>query len=196
MASKVARLVREVVGENVGCEGVAVWVAAVKSWNARMDMTAARSDGELVDLMVADAAQLAKRLPQGASVVDVGTGAGAPGLPLAMLREDLQVTLVEPMQKRAALLRLSAAKMRDRVTVEQCRGEALVGARSFDVALSRATLPPQQWLELGAKLAPDVWLLLAREQPPELGNWRSFDDATYRWPLTGASRRLVGMRCD
>src|SRR5262245_27869803 len=81
------------------------WVALVSAWNARVDLTAARGPDELVDLMLADALVLAAHVPPGARVVDVGAGAGAPGLGLAVARPDLRVTLVEPLQKRVAFLR-------------------------------------------------------------------------------------------
>ncbi len=78
-------------------DAIALWLERLEEWNARIDLTAARSREELVDLMVADALVLAPRMPTGARVVDVGTGAGAPGLALALLRADLRVTLVEPL---------------------------------------------------------------------------------------------------
>jgi 16S rRNA (guanine527-N7)-methyltransferase len=78
------------------------WLERVREWNEHVDLTAARSPEELVDLMLADALVLSVEVPEGASVVDVGTGAGAPGLGLALLRPDLRLTLVEPLQKRAS----------------------------------------------------------------------------------------------
>jgi len=190
------KLVAEIVGDEAAAlSELVAWVTMVRAWNARMDMTAARDDRELVDLMVADASWLAKQLPTGCSVVDVGSGAGAPGLPLALLRPDLVVTLVEPMQKRAALLRMTAAKLRPRVTVEQCHGEDVVAAEPrFDHAISRATLPPASWLDLGMRLASEVWVLLARDEPPELESAHVTADDSYSWPLTGARRRVVRYR--
>jgi 16S rRNA (guanine527-N7)-methyltransferase len=182
--------------DSAALSAITVWVDQVARWNEKMDMTAARNDAELVDLMVADAAQLSLVLPPSQTVVDVGSGAGAPGLPLALLRPDLHVLLAEPMQKRAALLRMTIGKLgiAERVAVEQKRGGQLT--RTFDVALSRATLAPPAWLELGAGLAPDgeVCVLLAREPAPGLEGWASFYDERYCWPLTGASRRLVRFR--
>ena len=171
------------------------WIEQVARWNERIDLTAARSDEELVDLMVADAALLATRIARDARVVDVGSGAGAPGLPLALLRCDLEVTLVEPMQKRAALLRMTLGAGSERVRVVQQRGEALTEAR-FDVAISRATLPPAAWLELGARLAPEVWVLLAREESPALEGWKVIAENAYQLPLTRAERRAVCYRLD
>jgi 16S rRNA (guanine527-N7)-methyltransferase len=182
---------------------VAGWIDEVARWNRRLDLTAARGDRELVDLMLADAVVLASRLVSGVSVVDVGSGAGAPGLPLAALRPDLRLTLVEPMQKRAALLRIVAGRWRNaplrdggpQVAVVQSRGEQLVAdGQRFDVALSRATLQPEEWLRLGAALtaeAGEVWVLLAREPVPQLSGWSAVEEIAYSWPLTAASRRAV-----
>ena len=78
-------------------------------WNSRIDLTAARSADELVDLVVADAALLARashRCGRGsASFVDIGAGAGAPGLALALFLPLASFTLVEPRTKRVAFLR-------------------------------------------------------------------------------------------
>ena len=174
-----------------------VWLALVTAWNARIDLTAARSEDELCDLMLADALVLAAHLPAGAAVVDVGTGAGAPGLPLAIVRPDLKVTLVEPLQKRVAFLRTatgSALPAEARPAVVRGRGEDLVKRDArFGAAVSRATLAPDKWLALGGALAPegDVWVLLARDAPPIAAGRRATTDLRYRWPLTGAERRAV-----
>src|SRR5512143_3687914 len=72
------------------------WLDALAEWNAKMDLTAAKDATALAWLMLGDAMMLAPKIAQGASVVDVGTGAGAPGLALAILRPDLRVTLAEP----------------------------------------------------------------------------------------------------
>jgi 16S rRNA (guanine527-N7)-methyltransferase len=180
----------------VAAGAIGSWLSLVRAWNARIDLTAARSDDELVDLMVADAAELASRLPAGARVVDVGSGAGAPGVALAVLRPDLRVTLVEPLQKRVAFLRTVVGSVfgaPGRPEVVRARGEDLAGAKAFDVAVSRATLTPPAWLALGHALAPggDVWVLLARDDPPALDGREVADDLRYAWPLTGAERRAV-----
>lgn len=173
------------------------WLAGIAEWNARIDLTAARSDDELIDLMVADAMLLARHLPEGARVVDVGSGAGAPGLALSILRPDLELTLVEPLDKRVAFLRRTIGELgwSGRMPlVVRGRGEQLVSqGRTFDVALSRATLPPPEWLSLGSKLSPEgaVWVLLAQGEAPALEGWRVLQDERYAWPLTGVMRRAL-----
>ena len=150
--------------------------------------------------MVADALVLAPRLPQGARVVDVGTGAGRPGLALALLRPDLRVTLVEPLAKRTAFLRtVLGAVGRVDITIERARGEALAGRRAWDVAVSRATLAPAAWLDVGASLAApggDVWVLLAKDGPPAHPRTALEDDQQLHVAAHGrrAARRLVSRR--
>jgi 16S rRNA (guanine527-N7)-methyltransferase len=174
------------------------WLERLEEWNARIDLTAARSREELVDLMVADALVLAPRVPPGARVVDVGTGAGAPGLAMALVRDDLRVTLVEPLAKRTAFLRTALGAVgRADVTLERARSQALAGRRAWDVAVSRATLAPAAWLDVGTSLAAPggaVWVLLARDDPPAHPRAALEEDHRYVWPLTGAERRAVSYR--
>jgi 16S rRNA (guanine527-N7)-methyltransferase len=169
---------------------IETWLDLLRQWNARIDLTAARSDDELRDLMVADATMLSERVPQGASVVDVGTGAGAPGLALALLRPDLRVTLVEPLAKRVSFLRTVIGTLgRTDILLRRERVQDLKD--TWDVAISRATLPPGEWLPIALRLAPTAWTLLAREEPPEVAGAKLVDDVTYTWPLTNATRRAV-----
>jgi len=173
------------------------WLALLADWNKRIDLTAARSDDELVDLMLADAALLAKHVARGARVVDVGTGAGAPGLALALMRPDLDVTLVEPLAKRASFLRTVVGSVnRPDVKIFRERGDATLArvGRAFDVATSRATLAPLEWVPLGLALAPLAWALLARDEPPAVAGTSTVLDVTYNWPRTGAHRRAVVFR--
>jgi 16S rRNA (guanine527-N7)-methyltransferase len=141
----------------------------LRTWNARLDLTAAKTDEAMMDLLVTDAQVLAAHVAKNARIVDVGAGAGAPGLPLAILRPDLEVTLVEPLQKRTAFLRTVIGSIaRTDVKIVQARGESLEEG-SFDEAVSRATLAPSEWLALGLQLVRPggrVWVLLAREEPP------------------------------
>jgi 16S rRNA (guanine527-N7)-methyltransferase len=179
---------------------MATWFDLVATWNAKVDLTAARTPEELADLMLADALVLARHEPPGRNVVDVGSGAGGPGLALHLARPDLAVTLVEPMQKRVSFLRtvsgqLGKGKGTGSLRVVRSRGEDLASSGpSFETAVARATLPPGEWLALGARLvAPGggIWVLLAREPPPELPGWEARIDERYAWPLTGAERRAL-----
>src|SRR5882724_5137963 len=64
---------------------LAAWFDLLAAWNAKIDLTAARDPDELADIMLADALVLARHEAKGATVVDVGSGAGGPGLGLYLL---------------------------------------------------------------------------------------------------------------
>lgn len=170
------------------------WLLLLEQWNKRIDLTAARTHGELTDLMLADASVLAKRMAVGARVVDVGTGAGAPGLALAIMRPDLKVTLVEPLAKRTSFLRTVLGTIgRPDVVILRERGEAVAShsPNAFDVALSRATLPPTEWVPLALRLASATLVLVARDAPPTIEGARIDEDISYVWPATSAQRRAT-----
>ena len=162
-------------------------------WAARVDLTAARSAEELVDLFFADAYVLASFARSDEPAwVDVGSGPGAPGLTLAMLRPELNLTLVEPRAKRVAFMRTALSTLSNvPASVQRARSEELPGA-AWDIAVSRATLPPEQWLPEGARLVRrGVWVLLAQGEPPCLEGHRIDVDCRYRWPLTDVPRRAL-----
>lgn len=97
---------------------------------------------------VLNSALLAELIPQGASVVDVGSGAGLPGIPLAIARPDCQFTLVEPMERRSAWLEQVVQDLGlTNVTVLRARAED-VERTDFDIATARAVAALDKLLRL------------------------------------------------
>ena len=87
-------------------------------------------------------AVLAEAIPPGATVGDLGSGAGLPGLVLAIARPDLRVTLVEPLLRRTSFLEEVVAELElPQVSVVRARAEELHGGERFDVVTSRAVAP-------------------------------------------------------
>ena len=96
---------------------------------------------------VLNSAVLGEAVPDGASVCDIGTGAGLPGLVLAIARPDLAVTLVEPLLRRTTFLDEVVAELElSHVTVVRGRAEDLHGTATFDVVTSRAVAPLERLL--------------------------------------------------
>src|SRR5436190_1727343 len=86
-------------------------------------------------------------------VADVGSGGGLPAIPLAVLCPNLHFQLLEPVAKKTAFLRTAVRELGlgERVTVTAKRAETIAPAE-FDVAMSRATLPPPEWIQLATQL--------------------------------------------
>lgn len=181
----------ELAAPDAARQQLVTWLDLVVAWSERVDLTAARDDETLADLLLADAALLASTQLTG-SVIDVGSGVGAPAIPLAILSPALTLTLVEPRERRAAFLRTSCGSL-ERPDIALLRKRSMeVEAEVADVAISRATLPPPLWLREGARLARHaVWVLLGQDEPPTLPSWHADLDLSYEWPLTGGRRRAV-----
>ncbi len=85
---------------------------------------------------------VAEAVPAGATVADVGSGAGLPGIVWALMRPDLELTLVEPLLRRSDFLREAAASLSLRnVEVVRARADDLWGTRTFTVVAARAVAP-------------------------------------------------------
>lgn len=100
-----------------------------------------RETGRLWSRHVANCAVLEELVQPEASVADVGSGAGLPGLPLALVRPDLAVTLVEPLLRRATFLAEAVEALGLGGRVEVLRGRAEDVTLSVDVVTARAVAP-------------------------------------------------------
>ncbi len=116
-------------------------------WNKVHNLTGARSE-QAIDRFIYDAVVPVGFLPGVGSLMDIGTGAGFPGLILAMALPHTQVTLVEPLGKRASFLQFVTADLGlVNVTVKNCRVEAFC-TEGFDLITSRAVTDTSVLLEL------------------------------------------------
>lgn len=116
----------------------------------------------LWDRHLLNCAVLAELLPRDAAVADIGSGAGLPGLVLAIARPDLRMTLVEPLLRRTTFLSEVVDDLRlTNVEVHRGRADALHGERAFDVVTSRAVAPLPRLLEWSMPLVAPEGALIA-----------------------------------
>ena len=120
-----------------------------------------REIGRLWERHILNSIALESLIPEGCHVADVGSGAGLPGIPLAILRPDLEMTLIEPMLRRSNFLTeaLDELGLDDRVTV--VRGRAEDADLHVDVVVSRAVAKLATLINWTADLIVESGSLLA-----------------------------------
>lgn len=124
------------------------YLKLLTEWNGRMDLTAVSDDEETVDKHFIDSLTILKNgiINEDASLIDVGTGAGFPGMVLAIARPDLQVTLMDSQKKRLLFLEKVIEETKTQ-NVKVIHSRAEEGARKaelrerFDFAAARALAP-------------------------------------------------------
>ncbi len=189
------------------------YLGMLQRWNRVYNLTAIRDPQQMLiqhlfdclavmsPLQVALASQ-GSGPSQAPALLDVGSGAGLPGLVLAIAWPELEVDLVEPVGKKAAFLRQSAAELGlvGRVRVHGCRIEAVELARRPDLAICRAFASLADFVRLIEPLcAANTQVFAMKGQRNEIEaeaaalphGWRISDIAPLSVPGLAAARHLV-----
>ena len=174
------------------------YLALLARWNRTYNLTAVRDPAKMVTLHLLDSLAMHPHLQPGA-LADLGTGPGLPGIPLALARPDVQVTLVESNGKKARFLREAARQLKlANVSVAESRIEAFKPAATFDAITARALATLPLILELGGHLpGPDGRLLAMKGVLPNdeiaalPAGWRVAAVHPLRVPGLDAERHLV-----
>ena len=132
---------------------VAQHLDLIATWNRKAHLTSITEPAKAARVHVVDSLLcLRAELPPGAVLLDVGSGAGFPGIPLKIARPDLSVTLLEAASRKAAFLDLATAEMGVVLTVVEARAEQAAHdptwRERFDVAVARAVAPLPALCEL------------------------------------------------
>jgi 16S rRNA (guanine527-N7)-methyltransferase len=146
------------------------YVEELQRWGSRVNLVGS-TQRDALWVHIYDALPAAEALPPDARVVDLGSGAGFPGIPLAIARPDLDLTLVEIRERRVNFLRHAARLLELGCEIRRCRIEEPPADR-YDFALARAVADPPRALRLAVpwvRPGGEVWLW-SRSEPGELGS--------------------------
>ena len=125
----------------------------IAAWDRKAHLTSITEPAKAARVHVVDSLLcLRAGLPTGAVLIDVGSGAGFPGIPVKIARPDLAVTLVEASSRKVAFLELAAAEIGAVLSVVEARAEQAAHdptwRERFDVAVARAVAPLPALCEL------------------------------------------------
>ncbi len=139
---------------------LSIYLDLLLKWNARTNLTAIREPEEIVRRHFGESLFVAAHLPECGTLLDLGSGAGFPGLPIQLARPGLRVTLAESQHKKASFLREVVRTLGLSTEVWADRAENLPVERRFDVVTLRAVDRPEdalmvarQRIELGGTVA-------------------------------------------
>jgi 16S rRNA (guanine527-N7)-methyltransferase len=125
------------------CDSLVSYAQLLRDWNQRINLVSRRDTGRILSYHVIDSLAVQRLIPQGSRVCDIGTGAGLPGIPLALVRSDLKMLLVESSQKKSRFLQTATAELGlANVEVLNERAESLPPL-ACDVVISRLAGPLQ-----------------------------------------------------
>lgn len=120
-----------------------------------------READRLWERHILNCAAIADLVPEGAGVIDVGSGAGLPGIPLAVLRPDISMVLLEPLLRRANFLTSVVAELDLGNRVEVVRSRAEDHHARYDIVTSRALAPLDRLIRWSAPLLAPSGMILA-----------------------------------
>ena len=176
------------------------YLALIVQWNRAYNLTAVRDPEQMVTLHLLDSLAIVPFVPAGARLVDIGSGAGLPGIPLALALPSLEVTLVETVGKKARFLREAVRQLdlAPRVRVLECRGEQVEEPAAHDCLVARALGTLAMLLATGGHLLrPGGRLLAMKGQVPHEeiaalpAGWRLHGVVPLAVPGLDAGRHLV-----
>jgi 16S rRNA (guanine527-N7)-methyltransferase len=138
------------------------YIDLLAKWNRVHNLTAIREPDQMVSHHLLDSLAIQPALVECKNLVDVGTGAGLPGIPLALTRPDLRVTLLDSSHKKTAFLRQVKVELAlDNVEIVCDRVEAWRPTLKFDAVVSRAFADLAEFAQLANHLVRDSGMLLA-----------------------------------
>lgn len=178
------------------------FVALLQKWNRTYNLTAIRDEQEMLTHHLLDSLSVLHAVEESALAgrrwADVGSGAGLPGIPLAVARPDLQITSIETVEKKATFQRQAKIELQlDNFTVDNRRVEDLPDA-GFDAVISRAFAELADFARLaGHLLKPSGRLLAMKGVLPEdeikrlPSGWTLLEAVPLRIPGLNAQRHLL-----
>ena len=141
-------------------EPIDAYCRALWDWNSKMNLTRHDTYEKFVARDLVDTLELSKLIPTGKRVLDVGTGGGVPGMVLAILRPDLDVTLCDSVTKKAKAVADMAETLQLPVAVAHARAQEVLEVTSYEFVVARAvgslkkilTWFDESWDSMGALL--------------------------------------------
>jgi len=178
------------------------YLALIAKWNRTYNLTAIHEPERMLTHHLLDSLSILPMVAAG-PLLDVGSGAGLPGIPLALARPDLKITLLDSSQKRCGFMRQAAIELKlGNVEVAHARAEGFQPAEKFPQIVSRAFSDLSEFVTVTRPLLAEggEWLAMKGLYPDEeialLKGARVKSHAKLHIPGLDADRHLIIMEMD
>jgi 16S rRNA (guanine527-N7)-methyltransferase len=172
------------------------YLSLLLRWNARTNLTAVRDPDAILQRHFVESIACAQALPAGvATLLDYGSGAGFPGIPIAICQPEIAVTLAESQNKKAAFLQEAIRITGISARVHPGRAETL--AERYDCVTLRAVDRMQHAVATAARLVANDGWLAPLTTAAEFASIQSAVGPQFSWsepiPLPGGSQRVLAL---
>lgn len=173
-----------------------IYLSLILRWNERLNLTSLRTEDAILSRHLAECVACARAIPaEVGTLLDFGSGAGLPGIPIALCRPEIAVTLAESRNKKAAFLQEAVRTLGINAKVHSGRAEELKAA--FDCVTLRAVDKIDEAVALAAQeVAPGGWLALMTTIAGA-GGLRTAAGADFSWrepiPLPFGRERILAL---
>jgi 16S rRNA (guanine527-N7)-methyltransferase len=179
-----------------------VFLSELKKWNRAYNLTGIREDKEIVEKHFLDSLLYLKAMPEGAiKVADIGTGAGFPGIPIKIIRPEIEMYLIEPSGKKTAFLGHIINKIGlEKIEVIEKRVEEVKSGRELpspvDIAVTRALFSIREFIKKSSHLVKEGGALILNKGPKVSEELKVLKDIrheifTYNLPLVDIKRYII-----
>ncbi len=172
------------------------YVSLFLRWNARLNLSSIRDESGVISRHIIESIELARALPPGIStLLDFGSGAGLPGIPIALCRPQIAVTLSESQGKKAAFLQEAVRVLGIPTTIHAQRAETLRAV--FDCVVLRAVDKMPKAVAIAMKLVGPEGYLALMTTDEELPRLQSAAGTPFSWAdpvrITCSSSRVISL---
>jgi 16S rRNA (guanine527-N7)-methyltransferase len=178
------------------------YLTELKKWNKTYNLTGLRKDEDIIIKHFIDSLLYLKVMPEGKiKVADIGTGAGFPGIPVKIIRPEIEMYLIEPSVKKSAFLghmirqlQLEEIKVIEK-TVEEIRVNQELSI-SVDVAVTRALFSIKDFIKKASHIVKQDGILILNKGPKVREEIKILKDIKYEiltldLPLSGIKRYII-----
>ena len=181
------------------------YLSELKKWNKAYNLTGLANDEDIIIKHFLDSLLYLKAIPQGAlHVADIGTGAGFPGIPITIVRPEIEMYLIDPSGKKAVFLRhiIWQLQLKKIEVIEKRIEELKVNQElpfAVDIAVTRALFDVSEFIRKASPIVKPGGILILNKgpkAPEEVAKLRnvSYELMTVGLPLSEMKRHLVIVR--